>query len=499
VVFDVTGHNVTIAAGTLQIGNGNNTAGGGAVGTLSFDTGTISALNTSIGLKSGPAGTGTGAGTLNIGGTGAFTVGSGGSLVLATNSATGVATGTVNITGGTLTSNADITKGGGTATTATLTLAGGSLNLTGHNIGSAAQTINNLNFQSGTLANVLQINNGAALNKTTAGTLIVAGTNSYTGGTNIQAGTLQNGGPNALPATTALTIGSTGIAAIYDLNGFSSQVGSLLTSGTASSQTVTNNGASPAALTVANAAGDSFAGLISNGVSQTSIIKSGSGALTLTGGNTYNGTTAVNQGILFANNTTGSATGSGAVTVATGATVGGSGTIAGTATINGNLAPAGNGTAPLGVGPLTVAGAVTFNTGSTFTVNLVTPATPGVSYDKVVYGSTVAAGTGNPTLVLNDLPYLNAPPTPGDTFWVLDGGSAANTNLVPVNLFGSTVSDSTGNVFAILYNQPGDPTGAPGNVELVAPSTVPEPGTLGMLGVGALGLLARRRRIARRR
>ncbi|WP_395736178.1 beta strand repeat-containing protein [Prosthecobacter sp.] len=243
VVFDVTGHVVNIQAGTLQLGNGNNASSGGAVGTLSFDAGTVSALNTSLGLKSGTAGTGAGTGTLNIGG-GTFTVKTGGSMVLATNSATtGSANGTINITGsGTLSANADITKGGGNATTATLTLNGATalLDMSGggssvHNIGSATAVLNTFTFTNGTLRNFGiiyggitlagsgervfdetgtfggQVNGiitgtGVGIDKTGTGTIALLGANSFTGNIDIDAGTLvANLSNNSVnPASSAL-------------------------------------------------------------------------------------------------------------------------------------------------------------------------------------------------------------------------------------------------------------------------------------------------------
>jgi len=72
-------------------------------------------------------------------------------------------------------------------------------------------------------------------------------------------------------------------------------------------------------------------------------------------GNTYDGGTTVNSGTLLVNNSSGSATGTGAVTVASGATLGGSGSISGATTINGILAPGNS------IGILTVANDVTWN------------------------------------------------------------------------------------------------------------------------------------------
>ena len=79
-----------------------------------------------------------------------------------------------------------------------------------------------------------------------------------------------------------------------------------------------------------------FSGVIQDGGASGgkhgSLAKIGLGKLTLTGANTYNGGTAINEGTLLVNNTIGSGLGSGPVQVTTG-TLGGIGTIAGAVTI----------------------------------------------------------------------------------------------------------------------------------------------------------------------
>ena len=74
-----------------------------------------------------------------------------------------------------------------------------------------------------------------------------------------------------------------------------------------------------------------YSGVLSDGTTAGgSLVKTGSGALTLTGANTYTGGTTISGGKLYANNTSGSGTGTGAVTVQTGGALAGNGTIAST-------------------------------------------------------------------------------------------------------------------------------------------------------------------------
>ncbi len=224
--LDLRGHDSTLTAGSVKLGVANNTGVGGAAGTINFDTGTFTADSLNVGSKAGTGGSGPGSGTLNLSG-GSFTINSGGSVTLATNTAaTGTATGLINLTGGTFTTNADILKGGGTGTTATITLNGSSatLDMKGKNIGSAAQTIT-LNLQQGTLKDVSEINGGGAsgaITKTTSGALTLLGTNTYTGDTTVSAGTLQVGAANAgSTGTSAITVNGAGtvLAGTGTING----------------------------------------------------------------------------------------------------------------------------------------------------------------------------------------------------------------------------------------------------------------------------------------
>jgi len=105
-----------------------------------------------------------------------------------------------------------------------------------------------------------------------------------------------------------------------------------------------------------------FDGLIKD---TSSVTKVGSGSWILTNANTYSGTTTVNAGSLIVSNTTGSATGKGAVSVT--GTLEGTGFVGGTVTVNsgGSISPGNK-----SIGNLTVNNSVTLKAGSTLKVEI---------------------------------------------------------------------------------------------------------------------------------
>jgi autotransporter-associated beta strand protein len=111
----------------------------------------------------------------------------------------------------------------------------------------------------------------------------------HNAGPNANINTLNYGGQGSLPSTTDVNITASG--AILDLNGFNQTIASL--TGVAGSQVKLGN----AALTVGNNASTTFAGSI-NSTTGGSLIKQGSGTLTLTGTCAYNGETIINAGQL---------------------------------------------------------------------------------------------------------------------------------------------------------------------------------------------------------
>ena len=125
---------------------------------------------------------------------------------------------------------------------------------------------------------------------TNTGTVVLGGTNTYSVSTTIVSGaTLRANSAVALSSASAFIVLGT-----LDLNGFSSQIGSLAGNGT-----VTNGDSVPVALTVGNDHTDTtFSGVLEDGTHSLSLTKVGAGTLTLSGANTYTGGTTVSGGAL---------------------------------------------------------------------------------------------------------------------------------------------------------------------------------------------------------
>src|SRR5207248_2196256 len=109
----------------------------------------------------------------------------------------------------------------------------------------------------------------------------------YTGSTTINGGGLYTAVSNALPTNTDVTIATGGA---LNLGGNQQTVGSLAGNGTV----VLSSGA----LTVSGPSSTSYAGTIVDLNNGGQVIKSGTGTLTLTGVNTYTGTTTINGGAI---------------------------------------------------------------------------------------------------------------------------------------------------------------------------------------------------------
>ncbi|MFM7135836.1 MAG: invasin domain 3-containing protein [Planctomycetota bacterium] len=376
----------TISAGVLDIGGGgtSGTLGTGAVVT----TGTLAFTRTDAVTISNP-----------ISGTGGFTKSGPGTTTL---SGANTYTGPTAINGGTLRVTGSLAD-----TTAVTVSTGATYNPASNDtVGSIAGTGTiligtGITFTTGglntdtTFGGVMSGNGNYV--KTGTGTTTFTGTNTYTGTTTITGGTLQ--------------VGSGGTTGTLGTN-----PGSITING----GTLAYNRSDD--ISVPNA-------LVGTG----NLAQRGTGSLTLSGPNTYTGTTAVDAGTLVADTPLTSSSG---ITVQAGATVSGTGALPAT-TVSGTTSPGD------GVGVQTVTSDLTYATGSALrwqlTANDNAAANRGVNYDGINVVGRLSIGTG----VTSELVFNGAGSTVDftDAFW-----DSARSWVVYDNASVPTLSSAT-NIF----------------------------------------------------
>ena len=299
---------------------------------------------------------------------------------------------------------------------------------------SATQTMNNLIYGGG----------GVTVN---AGTLTLTGTNTYTGLTTVSAGTLTLGhASDTLAGAVTVSGGTLNVANPDTVGAVMLSSGTISGSGTltGTSYSLTDSGTISAVLT-----------------GSVPLTKTGAGTATLSNANTYSGATTVSNGKLLVNNTTGSGTGTGAVTVSSGGTLGGTGAIGGAVNVltGGTLAPGAS------VGTLTLGGALTLAGNALFEIDGMNPG----DYDRVIVGTALTYGG---TLTIKTASMMG--PFDLDLF---DFTSKTGTF--------TSISDQSGNY-------------APGQLSMAYDTGVltgiPEPATMALLAFGGLGLILGRKR-----
>ena len=358
--------NTVINDGNLMIGNGGTTGNAGAGNVIVYAPTSTLSFNRSNAFNF--TGTLSGPGTIAQIGTGTTV------LTSASNSI-----GNTTVSAGTLQVNGGLTSGTVTVGAGTLQVqAGGTLTAPtiAMNTGSTL-TVNGTVAAAGNTAVAFSGNTGPST------------INVNSGGTLIGNGTLAAGGGNVVNLSGALNTG-----------------GGTLNLGTGNDTLVLNDGGTIAGVVDGGTGGESGAGdtlqvntatsRTLDGVSTTgfeTLLKQGTGTLTLTSTQSYSAGTTVQAGTLLVDGNQ-SGTG-GPVAVQSGATLGGTGTIAGNVTVanGGALNPGDAGS----VGTLTVNGNLTLNSGAALNYQFGQANTPGGALNDLttVNGNLTLGGTLN--------------------------------------------------------------------------------------------------------
>ena len=315
----------------------------------------------------------------------------------------------------------------------------------------------------------------------------LSGNNTYTGATSIGTGAVLNinsASGNAIGNSSAVTLGGAGAALV--LNTTDETVGSIASSGT---DGVINLGAN-LLTTGGNNADTIYGGTISGTGGR--LTKTGSGTMTLSGANTYTGSTAVNQGTLTVNGSL-----AGGVDVSSGSLLKGSGTIGGASTVNGTLS-AGN-----SPGQITFSSDLTLGSGSNLVWELFGNTSSDVSkYDRVTVGGSLLASSGSgitldfgTTAGGSTVDWSNSFWDTAQT-WTFLTVAGTTTGFSNLNLLNTSFLDASGNSLATA--RAGSSFSITQSGSDVAISYVPEPstGSLLLMGLASWALVRATRRTA---
>lgn len=318
------------------------------------------------------------------------------------------------------------------------------------------------------------------------GIVLVENNNAFNGSPSIRIGTSETDAGNSASLLTngAYTISQEillgrGTSATRTIGGNTANVS------TFSGNLNFENTAGSVNLTAASNGRVDFSGLINDGTASSSIQKTGAGVVRLTrsAGNTYDGGTTVSSGSLLLMNSTGSATGTGAVTVATGATLGGTGRAAGLVTASGSASTFAPGDAGA-IGTLFLDGGLSATSGATFEMQI-----NGASVDLVNFGAGALSLNGNVAINFSSLGTVLTATTynlfTGTGTWTGVDGSGLTFSFT--NPEGYALNSTYGGGKGYVW----DTTTHALSVQFTA---VPEPGVFALLGLSAGVILIFRRR-----
>lgn len=225
-----------------------------------------------------------------------------------------------------------VTLTGKTPYTGSTTIAEGTLKIS--HLSNGGDYINHgvlvFNKETGTGSNMYLngLSGAGSLIKEGGGVLLLNGDKAYTGNTYINNGFIQAQGKNALGVNGAVTVAENGQLVIWtDLS-----VGSLAGEGTINLSRKNANQTANTLIVGGDDTSTAFNGIISG--DDGGLTKTGEGALTLAGINTYTGSTTVNNGLLEVNGSLASE-----VTINNGGTLGGRGNLGSVMVNGGRLAP----------------------------------------------------------------------------------------------------------------------------------------------------------------
>jgi autotransporter-associated beta strand protein len=368
-------------------------------------------------------------------------------------------------TAGTVTLGEAITVNNLTFNTASYTIAGGGFGL----------TVNGTITNSVVATITASIAGSNGLTKSGAGTLTLQAANTYTGATTIQSGILQTRTTGALTAGTTVTVGSATLNATATLDVRASQtVAGIGNAGTGLSTITGDSNTASTRLTInpdgagVSAADSAFGGTIkdADATHTLGITKAGSRTLTLTGINSFTGTTIVSGGTLKLGS---SLTGTASVTVSGGSISGND--VTGDIGLGLGAVSMSSGTISAGgtaAGSFTLAANQNFTTtGGTLTFDI------GGTFDQIIGSGTGTFSLTNTTLALSGLTSV------AGTYQLFTGFGGTNT---VTNL---TITGLAGGFTGTL-----DTSGL-----LTVSSAIPEPSTFAALaGAAILGFVVVRRR-----
>ena len=393
-------------------------------GTLTIASGTLTSCNiysqsnasfTFAGVGSSRPGGAAGAttGTINLG-TGALIKSGGGDCHLGyANPALEIYSNLV-LNGGSLTFNYDVTSG----QTSSLGAVPSTLNASNIILNGGSMHVGHTTTIGTTRGIYVAAGGGTIEDVTSSGTVTIASPISGSGSMNFPLG--KSGSTTAVTLTANNSYaGTTTVGASCTVN-----VGSGGATGTLGAGNTTVNGT----LIINRTGSYSYSKVISG---TGPVTKNGAGTLTLSGANTYSGNTVNNTGTLLINNTSGSGTGTGSVTINSG-TLGGNGFISGAVTMNSTatLAP---GPTVSSVGTLTISNNLTIASNVIIAINKsLSPSNSSV----FVTGALVNAGTGTlvvtnlgPALAVGDKFQIFNQPLTGNAMAVSGGGVIWSNNL----------------------------------------------------------------------